>query len=71
MRAGTERERQGNHAGDSGESGHENGAQTAFTGFDHGVESGCSTGAKALIGIEQQNSILGNDADDHDESHKR
>ena len=40
LRPGPDRERKRNHPGDRGERGHEDGAQTAFAGLNHGVSGG-------------------------------
>ena len=61
----------GNHSRDGGHRGHQDGAQPAFAGFDHGVARRVAFGAETLIGVEQQNAVLGHDADHHDQSHER
>ena len=68
--AGTEGEGQGQHAGHSGEGSHDDGAETAAGGLDHGVAGAHASGAEALIGVEEQDAVFGDDADDHDQSHE-
>ena len=70
LRASAQRERQGQHAGDGGERRHHDGAQAATPGLQHGVLGRESQGAKFLVRIQQQNSILGHDPHHHDHSHE-
>jgi len=70
LRTGAQGERERNHAGHGGQRGHHDGAQTAFAGADHGVFGADAFGAELLVGIEQQNAVLGHDADHHDQAHK-
>src|SRR5258708_16749995 len=67
----TDTESQGQHARDGGQRSHGNGAQAAAAGLDHGVFPTVAEGAKALVRIEEQDTVLGDDADDHDHAHER
>ena len=71
LRAGAESEGQRQHPADGGQSGHDDGAQAALRRVQHGLACRSSLGAKALVGVEQQNAIFGHDADHHDEPHER
>ena len=71
LRACAERKGQRQHAADGGQCGHDDGAQAALRGMQHGFACRRSLGAESLVGVEQQNAVLGHDADDHDESHER
>ena len=70
LRAGAEGEGQRQHSGYGGEGGHQDGAQTAAAGENHGASRLHADVEELLIGVEQQDSILCDDADDHDESHE-
>ncbi len=58
------------HAGDGGESGHEDGPEPALSGELHAVERGVALCAEAFVCIKQQDAVFGDDADDHDEAHE-
>ena len=51
--------------------GHHDGPQPALRRVQHGIVRGCALGAELLVGVEQQDAVLGHDADDHDEPHER
>ena len=71
LRAGAEGERQGQHAADGGDGRHDDGTESALRGMHHGFSGGGAFSAILLVGVEQQDSVLGDDADDHDEAHER
>ena len=50
--------------------GHEDGPEAALRGHHHGFAGVVAFGAIALVGVEQQDAVLGDDADDHDEAHE-
>src|SRR5579862_5278552 len=68
--AGAEAEGQREHAGDGGESGHGDGAEAAAAGLNHGFLRREAEGAEALIGVEEQDAVFGDNADDHDDAHE-
>jgi hypothetical protein len=61
----------GEHAGHGGQRGHDDGAETAAGGLDHGVVGVEASEAEALIGVEEENAVFSDDADHHNESHER
>src|SRR5712672_536281 len=69
-RTGTDAESQRKHSGNRGESGHGNGTQAATAGLNHGVFTGVAKTAKTLLGIEEQDAVLGDDANDHNHAHE-
>ena len=69
-RASAEGEGQRQHAGYGCECRHQDGAETAATGQNHGALRVHADIEELVIGIEQEDSILCDDADDHDESHE-
>ncbi len=71
MGTGSPTESQRNHAGHGGQRGHHDGAQAALAGVDHGLFGVEAFAAELLIGVEQENAVLGDDADHHDEAHER
>ena len=70
MRAGAQGERQRKHAGHGGQRGHHNGTQPALAGAHHAFLRRNALRAELLVGVEQQDAILGDNADHHDEAHE-
>ena len=57
------RERQRQHAGDRGERGHDDRPQTAASGVDDRLLGEHARGPEFLVRVEQQDAVLGDDAD--------
>ena len=68
-RAHGERKRQ--HSGYRGERGHDDRPQPAAARLNHRFFQRESGGSESLLGIEQQNTVLGHDANHHDHPHER
>ena len=66
---GADAECQRKHAGDGGQRRHSNGAQPAAAGLDHGFFGGETKFAEAMLGVEEENTVFCDDADDHDHAH--
>src|SRR5260370_23074621 len=62
-------ESQRKHASDGGQRRHGDGAQAAAAGLDHGFFRGEAEVAEAMLGVQEENAVLGHDADDHDHAH--
>ena len=62
----------GDHAGDHGKGGHENGAESAGGAFDGGQGGSGRPGARLRLGERDQENRVGHgDADRHDRAHER
>src|SRR6266571_1595127 len=70
LRTRAKGEREWQHSGDCRESGHNDWPQTSAPRLNHRVLRIHSHLSKALVGIEQQDSVLGYNADYHDQSHE-
>ncbi len=62
-------EGQRKHASDGGQRGHSDGAEAAAAGLDHCLFSGEAEFAEAMLGVEEENAVFCDDADDHDHAH--
>ena len=71
LRACAQGESKWQHARDSGQRSHHDGAQAAATGLEHGIFGGETLGAEFLVGVEQENAIFRHDANNHNHAHER
>src|SRR5437016_178217 len=70
LRALADSEGQREHAGDRGKSGHGDGTKTPAASLNHGILRRKTEGAKAMLGVQEKDAVLGHDADDHDHAHE-
>jgi len=68
LRAGAQGEGQRQHSADRGNGRHDDGPQPSLGRAQHSFSRGGALGAELLVGVEQQNAILGHNADDHNEA---
>ena len=71
LRSRAERERQRQHARHRRQRRHHDRPQPAASGLNDGLFGRESDRPELLVGVEQQDAVLGDDADDHDQSHER
>src|SRR5579875_3104042 len=71
LRAGADGQRERKHSGDGGDGGHGDGAKTAAAGLENSFFAGEAGIAEFFVGVEKQDAVFGDDADDHDEAHER
>src|SRR5271157_1345960 len=65
LRTGAQGQCQRQHPGDGGHGRHYNRSQTASSGLNHRILGRMSGSAEALVSVEQQDAVLGYDANDH------
>jgi hypothetical protein len=70
-RAGAAGDDQGDHAGDEGERGHEDGAQPVAVGLEDGLEPRHAAGAQLQRVVDLQDRVLLHDAEEHEHAGHR